>query len=97
MCVLGRDGKTHRLDDRSTPHVYRDDEDNGVATQTEEALWSEIVSLREQLQALRELVRVASGLLRDALDASDNPRHRARLVKKAKAKLDAAELEQPHL
>jgi hypothetical protein len=48
MDVPGRDGKTHRLDDRNPPHVYRDGEDNGVATQTEEALWTEVVSLREQ-------------------------------------------------
>lgn len=56
MDVLGRDGKTHRLDDRNPPHVYRDGEDNGVATQTEETLWSEIKSLRGEREEMRRLL-----------------------------------------
>jgi hypothetical protein len=45
MDILGPDGKRHRLDERNPPHVYRDDEDNGVATHTEETLWAEVARL----------------------------------------------------
>jgi hypothetical protein len=47
---IEHNGHTWALDERNPPHVIKDGEDNGVAIQGEEALWSEVVSLRQQLR-----------------------------------------------
>lgn len=48
--AIEHNGHTWALDERNPPHVIKDGEDNGVAIQGEEALWSEVVSLRAALQ-----------------------------------------------
>jgi hypothetical protein len=61
--AVDHDGYTWALDGRTPPHVIKDAEDIGVSIQGEEALWSEVVRLRERLQGAVDMVRyLANGL-----------------------------------
>jgi hypothetical protein len=77
MTAIEHDGHTWALDERNPPHVIKDGEDNGVSIQGEEALRSEVVSLRRQLAgAVGENARLRQGLRDFGIHAESCPRHR---------------------
>jgi hypothetical protein len=50
--IVAADGRRYMLSvDLVLPHVIRNGVDLGVATQTEEALWAEILRLRAELDS----------------------------------------------